>query len=79
MVNIEKIKKEADEIIEEFSKVLEGFELGEEETYYILDTKNVLRTDDEPSLDESFREDVLKIAPKTKDGYVVVEKGKWSN
>ena len=53
--------------------------MDEEETYYILDTKNVLRTDDEPSLDEEFREDVLSIAPKTKDGYVVVEKGKWGN
>ncbi|WP_292461009.1 Asp-tRNA(Asn) amidotransferase subunit GatC [Methanothermococcus sp.] len=79
MVDIEKIQKQAEEIVEKFSTVLESFEFGNEEEYYILETKNVLRDDDEPIMDMSFKKDALKIAPKTKDDYIVVEKSKWSN
>ncbi|AEH07232.1 Asp-tRNA(Asn) amidotransferase subunit GatC [Methanothermococcus okinawensis] len=79
MVDIEKIQKQAEEIVEKFSTVLESFELGNEEEYYILETKNVLRDDDEPVSDTSFRKNALNIAPKTKDDYIVVEKSKWSN
>ena len=79
MVNVEKIQKQAEEIVEQFSTVLESFELDGEEEYYILETKNVLREGDIPNLDTSFKHDALKIAPKTKDDYIVVEKSKWSN
>ena len=78
MIDVEKIQKQAEEIVEKFSTVLESFELGNEEEYYILETKNVLRDDDEPISDTSFKNDALKIAPKTKDDYIVVEKSKWS-
>ncbi|MDK2790835.1 MAG: aspartyl-tRNA(Asn)/glutamyl-tRNA(Gln) amidotransferase subunit [Methanothermococcus sp.] len=78
MVDVEKIQKQAEEIVDKFSKVLESFDLGDEEEYYILETKNVLRDDDEPSIDPSFRDNALNIAPKTKEGYIVVEKSKWS-
>ncbi|ABR56488.1 Asp-tRNA(Asn) amidotransferase subunit GatC [Methanococcus aeolicus] len=79
MIDIEKIQKQAEEIVEQFSTVLESFEIDSEEEYYILDTKNVLREDDISKLDTSFKHDALKIAPKTKDDYIVVEKSKWSN
>jgi len=80
MVDIEKIQKQAEEIVKQFSTVLENFNVNnEEEEYYILNTKNVLREEDIPKLDSSFKHDALKIAPKTKDSYIVVEKSKWSN
>ncbi|MCS3901112.1 Asp-tRNA(Asn) amidotransferase subunit GatC [Methanococcus voltae] len=78
MVEIEKIQKQANEIVEKFSEVLENFSLDVEEEYYILENKNVLREGDEAILDPSFRENALKVAPKTKDGSIVVEKSKWS-
>ncbi|GBF35922.1 MAG TPA: Asp-tRNA(Asn) amidotransferase subunit GatC [Methanothermococcus okinawensis] len=77
MVDREKVEKEAEEIVRRFSEVLERYSFEEVEEYYILECKNVLRMDAEPSVDPSFREDVLKIAPKTRDGYIVVEKSKW--
>ncbi|ADG13560.1 Asp-tRNA(Asn) amidotransferase subunit GatC [Methanocaldococcus infernus] len=71
----EKIKKEAMEIIEKFSSILEKYNLDEEESLYIIDKRNVLREDE--AKNPEFREKFLKLAPKTKDGYVVVEKGSW--
>jgi aspartyl-tRNA(Asn)/glutamyl-tRNA(Gln) amidotransferase subunit C len=79
MVDVEKIQRQAEEIVEKFSTVLESFDLENEEEYYILETKNVLRDEDIPVIDTSFKNDALKIAPKTKDDYIVVEKSKWSN
>jgi len=77
MVDREKVEREAEEIVRRFSQVLERYSFEDVEEYYILDSKNVLREDEEPTVDPSFREDVLKIAPKTRDGYIVVEKSKW--
>ncbi|XRP97389.1 Asp-tRNA(Asn) amidotransferase subunit GatC [Methanocaldococcus sp. 16A] len=75
---IEKIKKEAEEIINKFSEVLEKFDLEMEESYYIIDSRNVLRDDEAIESNPEFREKFLKIAPKVnKEGYVVVEKGSW--
>ena len=75
---IEKIKKEAEEIINKFSEVLEKFNLEMEESYYIIDSRNVLREDKAVESNPEFREKFLKIAPKVnKEGYVVVEKGSW--
>ncbi|HIP84743.1 MAG TPA: Asp-tRNA(Asn) amidotransferase subunit GatC [Methanothermococcus okinawensis] len=77
MVDREKIEREAEEVLKRFSKILEQYSFQEVEEYYILEIKNVLREDSEPSVDPSFREKVLKIAPKTRDGYIVVEKSRW--
>ncbi|GEM_PF-2405237 len=75
---IEKIKKEAEEIINKFSEVLERFNLEMEESYYIIESRNVLRDDEAVESNPEFREKFLKIAPKVnKEGYVVVEKGSW--
>ena len=75
---VEKIKKEAEEIINKFSEVLEKFNLEMEESYYIIDSRNVLREDEAVESNPEFREKFLKIAPKVnKEGYVVVEKGSW--
>ena len=76
---IEKIKKEAEEIINKFSEVLEKFNLEMEESYYIIDSRNVVRDDEATDSDPEFREKFLKIAPKAnKEGYVIVEKGSWA-
>ncbi|WP_456471500.1 Asp-tRNA(Asn) amidotransferase subunit GatC [Methanocaldococcus sp.] len=74
-MDLERLRREALIIIEEFSKVLDKYNLDEEESLYIIDKKNVLREDKEEKT--NFREKFLKLAPKTKDGYVVVEKGSW--
>jgi len=75
---VEKIKKEAEEIINKFSEVLEKFNLEMEESYYIIESRNVLREDEAVESNPEFREKFLKIAPKVnKEGYVVVEKGSW--
>ncbi len=80
MVDAEKIQRQAEEIVEKFSTVLESFDLeNEEEEYYILETKNVLRDDDSSITNTSFKNDALQIAPKIKDDYIIVEKSKWSN
>lgn len=49
MIDVEKIQKQADEIVAQLSEVLENFDLETEEEYHILETKNVLRDDDEAS------------------------------
>ncbi|HIQ31987.1 MAG TPA: Asp-tRNA(Asn) amidotransferase subunit GatC [Methanothermococcus okinawensis] len=77
MVDREKVEREAEEIVKRFSQILEKYTFEEVEEYYILEIKNVLREDEEPSVDPSFREEVLRIAPKTRDGYIVVEKSRW--
>lgn len=79
MIDVEKIQKQADEIVAQLSEVLENFDLETDEEYHILETKNVLRDDDEAILDESFKIDALNVAPKVKDGSIVVEKSKWSH
>ncbi|ENN96411.1 asparaginyl/glutamyl-tRNA amidotransferase subunit C [Methanocaldococcus villosus KIN24-T80] len=69
------MREEAEKIIKMFSEILEKYDLEIEESYYIIDEKNVLRDDKaEPS---NMREKILNIAPKVKDGYIVVEKGSW--
>jgi len=78
MIDIEKIQKQADEIVSQLAEVLENFKFENEGEYYILESKNVLRDDDEAVLDESFRTNALNVAPKTKDDSIVVEKSKWS-
>ncbi|WP_423792251.1 Asp-tRNA(Asn) amidotransferase subunit GatC [Methanocaldococcus indicus] len=71
----EKIIKEAEEIINKFSEILEKFDLEGEESYYIIDKKNVLR-EDEPKIDKEFREKFLKLS-KSENGYIKVERAHW--
>ncbi|ABR55342.1 Asp-tRNA(Asn)/Glu-tRNA(Gln) amidotransferase, subunit C, putative [Methanococcus vannielii SB] len=78
MIDIEKIQKQAEEIVSKLADVLENFKFENEGEYYILESKNVLRSDDEAVLDESFKSNALNVAPKTKDDVIIVEKSKWS-
>jgi len=68
-----KIEKEAEKILEEFSRTLESIpEL--EETHYIVDNLNRTR------LDKSEAKDPLKLlrnAHTDENGNILVEKSKW--
>ncbi|ADL58405.1 Asp-tRNA(Asn) amidotransferase subunit GatC [Methanothermobacter marburgensis] len=69
-----KIEKEAEKILEEFSRALENVpEL--EETYYIVDNLN--RTS-EDEVEKTDPEKILRNAPVDEDGNIVVERGEWT-
>lgn len=69
-----KIEKEAEKILQEFSKTLENIpEL--EETHYIVDNINLTRKD------IAYEKDSVRIMRNTKvdeNGNMVVEKSKWT-
>jgi aspartyl-tRNA(Asn)/glutamyl-tRNA(Gln) amidotransferase subunit C len=69
-----KIEKEAEKILEEFSKTLENIpEL--EETYYIVDNVNLTR-EDIPQKKNPKR--ILKNTQVDEEGNMIVEKSKWT-
>ena len=69
-----KIEKEAEKILEEFSKTLENIpEL--EETYYIVDNVNLTR-EDIPK--EKNPEKILRNTKIDDEGNMIVEKSKWT-
>ena len=68
-----KIEKEAEIILEKFSKVLENIpEL--EETHYIVDNVNLSRED---AGQDKNPEKILRNAHTDEEGNVIAEKGKW--
>lgn len=68
-----KIEKQAEIILEKFSKVLENIpEL--EETHYIVDNVNLSRED---KAMEKNPEKILRNTHVDEEGNVIVEKGKW--
>jgi len=69
-----KIEKEAEKILEEFSKALEKVpEL--EETHYIIDNLNRTRADKKRKKDP---ERILRNAPVDNEGNIIVERGEWT-
>ncbi|GBE53937.1 MAG TPA: Asp-tRNA(Asn) amidotransferase subunit GatC [Euryarchaeota archaeon] len=73
----EKIKEEAEKVLEELSLTLGEVEL--EETYYVLKDVNVLRDDSTPENKKEFRKLALKNAPKIdEDSYFIAEVGTWA-
>jgi len=69
-----KIEKEAEKILEEFSKALEKVpEL--EETHYIIDNLNRTRSDKKRKQDPKR---ILRNAPVDKEGNIIVERGEWT-
>ena len=68
-----KIEKEAEIILEKFSKVLENIpEL--EETHYIVDNVNLSREDEGQ---DKNPEKILRNAHVDEEGNLIAEKGKW--
>ncbi|MBM4241325.1 MAG: Asp-tRNA(Asn) amidotransferase subunit GatC [Euryarchaeota archaeon] len=67
------IEKEAEKILEKFSKALQDIpEL--EETHYIVDNVNLTRSD---NTEKKRPEKILRNAELDENGNVIVEKGKW--
>jgi len=70
-----KIEKEAEKILEKFSKALEDIpEL--EETHYIVDNVNLTRPDKGEDKDP---QKILRNAEIDEEGNLIAEKGKWVN
>ena len=69
------IEKDAEDIIEKFSKILEDIP-DSDETWYIIDNLNLTR-DDESHLKNP--EKILRNANINKDGNLVVKKADWTN
>lgn len=68
-----KIEKEAEKILEKFSKELQDIpEL--EETYYIVDNVNLSREDE---AEDKNSEKILRNAHLDEKGNLIAEKGKW--
>ncbi len=68
-----KIEKEAEKILEEFSKALKKVpEL--KETHYIVDNLNRTRSDKMRKHDPKR---ILKNAPVDEEGNIIVERGEW--
>lgn len=68
------IEKDAEKILEEFSKTLDKVpEL--EGTYYITDNLNLNREDESEQTDSSK---IVRNARTDKDGNVVVKKAEWT-
>jgi aspartyl-tRNA(Asn)/glutamyl-tRNA(Gln) amidotransferase subunit C len=68
-----KIEKEAEKILEEFSRTLENIpEL--EETHYIVDNLNLTRLD---ISEEKNPTKILRNARTDEEGNIIAEKSKW--
>ena len=69
------IEKDAEEIIEKFSKILEDIP-DSDETWYITDNLNLTRED---KAQEKNPEKILRNARIDKEGNLVVKRAEWTN
>ena len=69
------IEKDAEDIIEKFSKILEDIP-DSDETWYITDNLNLTRKDESH---EKNHEKILRNARIDKEGNLVVKRADWTN
>ena len=69
------IEKDAEDIIEKFSKILEDIP-DSDETWYITDNLNLTRKDESH---EKKPEKILRNARIDKEGNLVVKRADWTN
>lgn len=69
------IEKDAENIINEFSKILDDIP-DSEETWYITDNLNLTRKDESH---EKNPEKILRNANIDKEGNLIVKKADWTN
>ena len=69
------IEKDAEDIIEKFSKILEDIP-DSDETWYITDNLNLTRDDE---AHKKNPEKILRNANIDKEGNVIVKKADWTN
>ena len=69
------IEKDAEDIIEKFSKILEDIP-DSDETWYITDNLNLTREDESH---EKNPEKILRNANIDKDGNLIVKRADWTN
>ena len=69
------IEKDAEDIIEKFSKTLENIP-DSDETWYITDNLNLTRDD---VAHKKNPEKILRNANINKDGNLIVKKAEWTN
>jgi predicted Asp-tRNA(Asn)/Glu-tRNA(Gln) amidotransferase subunit C len=73
-MDAKKIQTEGIKLLEEFSEKLKKVPESVE-THYVLDMRNVWRTDGKPIHREGFRKKIEKLSPRFEEGYVIAEKG----
>ncbi len=71
----EKIRKQAKAIMDEFVKALD--KVGELSGEVGLERKETTRKGSAKKQDESFKERMLKNAPRKEDGQILAEKKSW--
>jgi predicted Asp-tRNA(Asn)/Glu-tRNA(Gln) amidotransferase subunit C len=77
MVDQEKIKEEAKEILDKFAEALENVEKENKDESYV-DREDFERIEKEgEECEEGFKEKILKNAPEHNDDFILVEKGAW--
>ena len=69
------IEKDAEDIIEKFSKILEDIP-DSDETWYITDNLNLTREDKSQAKNH---EKILRNAKIDKEGNLIVKKADWTN
>ncbi len=69
------IEKDAEDIIEKFSKILEDIP-DSDETWYIIDNLNLTRDDE---AHKKNPEKILRNANIDKEGNLIVKKADWTN
>ena len=69
------IEKDAEDIIEKFSKILEDIP-DSDETWYITDNLNLTREDKSQAKNP---EKILRYAKIDKEGNLIVKKADWTN
>ena len=69
------IEKDAEDIIEKFSKILEDIP-DSDETWYITDNLNLTREDKSQAKNP---EKILRNAKIDKEGNLIVKKAEWTN
>ena len=77
MVDQEKIKEEAKEILDKFAEALENVEKENKDESYV-DREDFERIEKEgEECEEGFKEKILKNAPEHNDDFILGEKGAW--
>ena len=76
MPDEKKVLETGKKLLEEFSEALKDIP-DTDETHYVIDLKNVTRSDEPGKCDPTFLKKFEKLAPNWDYGYLKVEKKRW--
>jgi len=76
MIDQEKVKKEAKQILDKFAKALEKVKDNNEEIAFV-DREDFEREEGKAAKCENFKQKLLENAPKKDNDFIIAEKGDW--